>query len=244
MQVEIWSDVACPWCYIGKRRFEKALARYDHADAVEVTWRSFELDSDAPRAQGELTVDRLMRKYGMSRDLAERNMARVTEAAAEEGLVYDLQRARSSNTFDAHRLVHLAVEQGRGDAMTERLMQAYQMEGLDVADRATLLDLATQVGLDPDAAADVLDGDRYAEAVRADELRARQLGVNGVPFFVFDGTTGISGAQPTEMFLKALNQLGPQVEPLVMMPADGQADDAACGEDGCAVPTPKAASDA
>lgn len=234
MHIEIWSDIACPWCYIGKRHFEEALASYPHADQVEIIWRSFELQPDAPLEQTALTVERLMEKYGMSRDKALENMQRVTDVAAAAGLEFHLDIARSSNTFDAHRLVHFAAEHDLGVAMMERFMQAYQMEGVYLADHGELTRLATEVGLDTEAVKGVLDSDRYADAVRADEQRAHQFGVNGVPFFVFDGTTGVSGAQPSAVFLQALTELGPKAAPLTMMAGGGDA--AICDEDGCVVP--------
>lgn len=212
MKIEIWSDIACPWCYIGKARFEKALADYEHADEVEVSWRSFQLQPDAPRENPVLTAAHLAEKYGVGLSQAHEMMARASEVAAEEGLEFHLDKALAANTFDAHRLVHFAEGLGHGKAMMTRLMQAYQSEGANVADHQTLLGMAEEVGLDRDPAARMLAGDEFTAEVLADFERGRAFGVSGVPFFVIDERHGISGAQPTELFLRALRQLGPQAE--------------------------------
>ena len=204
MKVEIWSDVVCPWCYIGKRRFERALAGFEHRDEVEVTWRSFELDPTAPRIREGDTAENLARKYGISREEAAANHDRIARLGAEEGLDYRFDIARGGNTFDAHRLVHLAAEHGLQAEAKERLMAAYFSEGEAIGDPDTLVRLAADLGLDPDEARGVLEGDAYATAVRADERDAAQLGVTGVPFFVLDRRYGISGAQPAEMIGEAL----------------------------------------
>ena len=210
MKIEIWSDIACPWCYIGKARFEKALAAYEYADEVEVSWRSFQLQPDAPRENPALTAAHLAEKYGVGLSQAHEMMSRASEVAAEEGLEFHLDKALAANTFDAHRLVHFAESRGLGKAMMTRLMQAYQSEGANVADRETLIGFAEEVGLDRDATGQMLASDAFAAEVRADFERGRAFGVSGVPFFVIDERHGISGAQPTELFLRALRQLGPQ----------------------------------
>ena len=207
MKVEIWSDLVCPWCYIGKRRFEAALERFAHRDAVEVVWRSFELDPSTPRTATGTVTEYLAAKYGISVERAAAMNAQVTDLAAAEGLDYHLDRARHYNTFDAHRLEHLAVDQGVGHAVTERLLKAYFEEGRALGDPATLVATAAEAGLDPDAAREVLAGDRYADAVRGDEALARELGISGVPFFVFEEKYGVSGAQPAELLLQALQQV-------------------------------------
>lgn len=210
MKIEIWSDIACPWCYVGKVRFEKALDAYEHADEVDVVWRSFQLQPDAPRANPGLTAAHLAEKYGVGLAQAHEMMARVTAVAAEEGLEFHLERALAANTFDAHRLVHLAATHGDlAKGVMMRLMHAYQSEGANVADHETLVGLAAEVGLDEAAARQALAGEAHAEDVRADFARGRAFGVSGVPFFVIDEKHGISGAQPTELFLRALRQLGP-----------------------------------
>src|SRR4051794_24498154 len=148
MKVEIWSDVVCPWCYIGKRRFETTLARFQHADQVEVIWRSFQLDSDAPLESGLTVTEMLAGKYGVGLEQAAAMNDRVTSIAAEEGLDYHLDKAKYTNTFDAHRLIHLAAERGLRNEMKERLMRAYFTEGASVGNADTLVRLAAEVGLD------------------------------------------------------------------------------------------------
>jgi predicted DsbA family dithiol-disulfide isomerase len=206
MKIEIWSDVVCPWCYIGKRNLEVALTGFEHADQVEIEWRSYELDPSTPR-RVELSMDEVLsRKYGMSQEEAVAANQRMTELAATVGLDYHLDRVQIGNTFDAHRLIHLASHEGRGGAMKERLLQAYFTEGRAVSDRATLAELAADVGLDPDRVAAVLDGDEFGEEVRADEARAMELGSTGVPFFVFDERLGVPGAQPPDVLLRLLQR--------------------------------------
>jgi predicted DsbA family dithiol-disulfide isomerase len=208
MQVEIWSDVICPWCYIGKRRFESALAGFAHRDEVQVIWRSFELDPSAPRQQPGTQVELLARKYGVSLQEAAAMNARVSGIAAEIGLEYHLENARRGNTFDAHRLLHFAASRQLGDRATERIMHAYFSEALTVGDRAALARLAPEFGVAESDALAMLESDAYADAVRADEARAAAFGISGVPFFVFDEKSGISGAQPVEVFAEALQQAG------------------------------------
>ena len=206
MKIEIWSDVVCPWCYIGKRNLEVALTGFEHADQVEIEWRSYELDPTTPR-RVELSMDEVLsRKYGMSQEEAVAANQRMTELAATVGLDYHLDRVQIGNTFDAHRLIHLAAAEGRGGAMKERLLQAYFTEGRAVSDPATLTELATEVGLDPDRVAAVLEGDEFADEVRADETRAMELGSTGVPFFVFDERLGVPGAQPPDVLLRLLQR--------------------------------------
>jgi predicted DsbA family dithiol-disulfide isomerase len=206
MKVEIWSDVVCPWCYIGKRRFEAALAEFGHAGEVEVVWRSFELDPGAPRVQTEPHAERLARKYGVSLAQVEAMDARLVGEAKKEGLDFRLADSKGGNTFDAHRLIHFAAEGGRAGAMKERLMKAYFTEGMPIGERAELTRLAVDVGLDEGETKAVLSSDRYADDVRADEARARTFGISGVPFFAVDERYGISGAQPRELILEALQQ--------------------------------------
>lgn len=213
MKIEIWSDVICPWCYIGKRRFETALADFAQRDDVQVIWRSFELDAQAPRQQPGTLEEVLASKYGVSPQEAAAMNARVSGVAAEIGLEYHLSNARPGNTFDAHRLLHFAASRQLGDRATERVMQAYFSEALPVGDRAALARLAPEFGIAESDALAMLESDDYADAVRADEARADEaraaaFGISGVPFFVFDEKSGISGAQPVEVFAEALEQAG------------------------------------
>lgn len=206
MQIEIWSDVICPWCYIGKRRFEQALAVFAHKESVSVTWRSFELDPQAPPRYPETLEQMLARKYGVSPQEAAAMNARVTAVAKEIGLDYRLSAALPGNTFDAHRLLHFAAARGLGAAACERIMQGYFSEALPVGDRAALARLAPEFGMAESDALAMLESDAYASEVRADEARAAQSGISGVPFFLFGGKVGVSGAQSVEVFTQALQQ--------------------------------------
>lgn len=213
MQVEIWSDIACPWCYIGRRRFEKALNQFEHRDAVKIIWRSFELDPDAPQHYQGSVDDLLAQKYGMSRIEAQARHAQITALAAQEGLEYHFERTRRGNSFDAHRLVHLAAQHGLQSEMKERLQKAYFTDGLSFSDPDTLVKLAVEVGLDADETRRMLETDAYAVHVRNDERRAQVLGIHGVPFFVFEQKYAVSGAQPTELFLSALQRAWEEFHP-------------------------------
>ena len=204
MHIEIWSDVNCPWCYLGKRRLEAALAEFEHAAEVGVTWRSFELDPDAPAEIPGNGATLLAEKYGMPIERARAVEQNLTELAAADGLHYDLEHARIGSSFDAHRLVHLAERAGWQDTMQERLFSARFTEGLLISDPETLVRLATEVGLDEREVRATLAGDRFAAEVREDELMAQQLRIGGVPMFVIDRTIGMSGAQPPEQLLALL----------------------------------------
>jgi predicted DsbA family dithiol-disulfide isomerase len=206
LTVDIWSDVVCPWCYIGKRRFEAALEQFEHRDDVSVTWHSFELDPTAPAVAEGDPAERLAAKYGMPVEEARRRQDEITELAAQEGLSYDLAGARGGNTFDAHRLIQLGAQHGLADEVKERLMRAYFTEREAIGDRATLARLGEEAGLPADEVAALLDGDRLADVVRADEETATRLGIRGVPFFVLGRRYGLSGAQPAEIVLQALQQ--------------------------------------
>jgi predicted DsbA family dithiol-disulfide isomerase len=203
MKIEIWSDVVCPWCYIGKRRFESALARFEHAGEVEVEWKSFELDPNAPVRRGS-TAEHLARKYGMTLEQVARSHERTTALAAAEGLEYHLDETKGGNTFDAHRLLQLAKARGLGGEMKERLMRAYFTECEPIGEREVLVRLGEELGLAD--ATEVLASDVYAGAVRRDEHEARLLGISAVPFFVVDRFYGIEGAQPPDAILQALDE--------------------------------------
>ena len=207
MDVHIWSDVVCPWCYLGKRRFEHALALFDHRDEIHVTHRSFQLDPSRPRHQTTNRREMLKSKYQLS-DQQVRDMdVRMEHLADVEGLEYHLSDAGlTGNTLDAHQLVQLGKARGIQDSMIERLYRAYLTEQRSVFDRDSLVALAGEAGLDQAEARDVLERDAYVEAVTADVLEARSLGVSGVPFFVLGGRYGVSGAQATDVFTKALTK--------------------------------------
>jgi predicted DsbA family dithiol-disulfide isomerase len=204
LPVDIWSDIACPWCYIGKRRFEAALERFAHRDEVTVEWHAFELDPNAPRMREGSHDEALAAKLGMSVAEAEAMHRRMTEMAAAEGLEYRFDRVRGGNTFDAHRMIKLAGEHGLAGEMKERLMAAYFTEGIAIGDRDALAELAAEVGVSAAAASTALAGGRYSAEVREDESTARRLGISGVPFFVLGRRYGVSGAQPAELLLEAL----------------------------------------
>ncbi|SRR5258707_3766103 len=235
MQVEIWSDVVCPWCYIGKRRFESALADFKHRDQIEVVWKSFELDPKAPRTSEDTLNQMLAKKYGMSVEKAAAANERVTSLAAQEDLDYHLDLAHPGNTFDAHRLIHLAASHGLQGEMKERLMHAYFTEGQPVGDTETLVKLGVEVGLDAEEARAVLANAEYADEVKADEQEARTLGISGVPFFVIDQKYGISGAQPTELFQQALAQAWAESHPLIQVSSASSDDAGSCSGDSCEI---------
>jgi predicted DsbA family dithiol-disulfide isomerase len=233
MQVEIWSDVVCPWCYVGKRRFESALAKFDHRGQIEVTWRSFELDPDAPPVREGDPVQRLADKYGMPRAQAEAAEASLTATAAIEGLDYHLNTVKSGNSFNAHRLLHLAAERGIQDDVKERFMLGYFTENRPIGDTEALTALAVDAGLDEAEVRTVLSSDRYADDVRADEKQALAYGISGVPFFVVDQKYGVSGAQSADVLLQTLEQAWKEANPLTMITTSGS--DASCEGDSCAI---------
>ncbi|MCW2993199.1 MAG: oxidoreductase [Conexibacter sp.] len=204
MHVEIWSDIACPWCYVGRARFGAALAEFEHRDEVTVTWRSFELDPDAPAEREGTHADLIAAKYGRTLEEVAAMDAQLTATAAADGLEMRFSELRSGNTFDGHRLVHLAAEHGFQDAMKERLFRAYFSEGALISDHATLEALAVEVGLDGAEVRASLGGDRFADAVREDERDAHAAGISAVPCFVIDRKYGASGAQPSETLLQFL----------------------------------------
>ena len=206
MQVEIWSDIACHWCYVGKRRFEAALAAFEHRDEVTVTWRSFELDPQAPVARSVDSATHLAQKYGMTREQAQTSQRKLADVAAADGIDMRFDLARGGNTFDAHRLVHLAEAHGLQDTMTERLMRAYFTEGEPIGDADALARLALDVGLPVDEVRDVLTTDRYAAEVRDDERTAASLGIHAVPFIAVDRRIGAAGARPPEALGELLRQ--------------------------------------
>jgi predicted DsbA family dithiol-disulfide isomerase len=206
MEVEIWADIVCPWCYLGKRHFEQALDSFDHRDRVQVVYRSFELDPKAPHGVTTPTVETLAEKYRMSPDQARQAQRQMEERASAEGLTFRMNGLRSGNTRDAHRLLHLAKASDRQGELMERLQRAYFTEQDQIFDHETLTRLAVEAGLDPGEVADVLASDRYSDHVDTDEAMARSLGATGVPLFVIDRRYGISGAQPAETIAGVLER--------------------------------------
>ena len=229
MQVEIWSDVVCPWCYLGKRRFEAALDGFAHSEEIELRWKSFELDPGARSRTAEDDnerddyADRLARKYGTSRAGAQQMLDTMTAAAAAEGLDFHFEKAIRANTFNAHQVIHLAAEGRVQDAVKERLLRGYFSEGEAVGDPTVLARLAAEAGLDADEVRQALADQRYAGAVRADQAEAARLGISAVPFLVVDRRYGIAGAQPADEILQVLQRSWAQSHPLtVVTPPDVQ----------------------
>ena len=234
MKIEIWSDIACPWCYVGKRRFEQALARFPQRDALQITWRSFELDPNAPTRHDLPSTQLLAQKYGVPVAQAEAMNARLAGEGRKEGLELHLDRIVVGNTFDAHRLLHLAATLGVREAAVERLFRAYLTEGAALGEHATLVRLASEVGIPAPRVTAMLASDEFAAEVRADEARARGFGISGVPFFAIDERYGVSGAQSPDAILGALQQAWDSREPSVLTPA-GEADAEGCTDGTCAL---------
>jgi predicted DsbA family dithiol-disulfide isomerase len=205
MKVEIWSDVMCPFCYIGKRRFENALAQFPQKENVEIVWKSFQLNPDMKTEPGKNINQYLSERKGWSLDQAKQANEYVTKMAKEVGLHYNMDQAVVANSFDAHRLVQFAKANGKGDAMEEQLFNAYFTEGKNIADHDILVQLAATIGLDAETTKKVLDTKEYADAVEQDIYEAQQISVRGVPFFVLNDRYAVSGAQATETFLGALS---------------------------------------
>jgi predicted DsbA family dithiol-disulfide isomerase len=219
MKVEVWSDVVCPWCYIGKRRLETALDRFPHRDEVEVVWRSFQLDPSVPEGDTHPTLPALAAKYGRSVDEMRSMMEQVEQVAAAEGLDYHLSDGVSGNTLLAHQLLHLAAEHGKRNELKERLLHAYFEEGRSVFDVDSLVLFAVEVGLDETEVRAALADRRYLAAVREDGATAQALGATGVPFLVVDRKYGAAGAQPAELLLNILERTWADAHPLVTVPA-------------------------
>ncbi|MGI8946446.1 MAG: DsbA family oxidoreductase [Ornithinimicrobium sp.] len=255
LNIEVWSDVVCPWCYIGKRRLESALTQIGGED-IPVVWRAFQLDPSAPRpgepGHGQGVAEHLGHKYGGGLAAGQAMSEQMTQVAAEEGLDFHLEDAGRGNTVDAHRLLHLAAEleskgsAGLQDRVKERFLLAYFTQGHDISDPAVLQTLATEAGLPAARVEGVLAADDYAHDVAAEQAQAQAYGASGVPFTVIDGRYGVSGAQPVEVFVDAIRRAqadrAPQLVPVTAgaseqaAGASGQAAGEACGPDGCAVP--------
>ncbi|MCC9146774.1 MULTISPECIES: DsbA family oxidoreductase [unclassified Arthrobacter] len=235
MKIDIWSDIACPWCFIGKRRFETALARFPHRDEVEVRWHSFQLDPSLPQHFDGTEVQYLSERKGIDPQQLAGMLDEVTVQAAGEGLSYDYDSLVVANSFSAHRLIHLAKAEGglkAADAAKEALLSAHFEKGMDIGAAADLVQIGTSVGLDADRVTGMLASDEYADDVNADIAQARSLGISGVPFFVLDDKYGISGAQPADLFTSALEQAWQESHPLISLTPES-VDGPACGPDGC-----------
>ncbi|HNP18920.1 MAG TPA: DsbA family oxidoreductase [Fulvivirga sp.] len=206
MKIEIWSDIVCPFCYIGKRRIENALAKFRHADKIEVEWKSFLLNPDQVSDPSKTTAEYLSETKGWSYEQTLNSIKQVTQMAAEEGLTYLLEKSVVANPKDAHRVLQYAKTQGKGDKMKERLFKAYFTESANIADHNLLTELAGEIGLDKAKVKQVLDTDEFSDKVAQDIYESRQLEVRGVPFFVLDNKYGISGAQSPEVFKETLEK--------------------------------------
>ncbi|MGY1732791.1 DsbA family oxidoreductase [Geodermatophilus sp. SYSU D01045] len=228
MRIEVWSDVVCPWCYIGKRRLETALERFPHRDQVEVVWRSFQLDPSIPEGETHPTLPALAAKYGRPVEEMRSMMRHVEETAAGEGLEYHLADGVSGNTLLAHELIHLAAEHGLQGAVKERLLHAHFEEGRSVFDVDSLAALAVEVGLDEAEVRAALADHRFRPAVLTDAATAQALGATGVPFFVVDRKYGAAGAQPAELLLQVLERAWADAHPLVTVPAAEGCEDGSC----------------
>lgn len=231
MRIDIWSDVVCPWCYIGKRHLEEALAGFEHRDEVEVVYHSFELDPSAPQVPVETTVQALARKFGGSVAQTRQMMKQADDVAAQAGLEFRHHDAPHARTIDAHRLLHLARAEGRQAELKEALLAAYFGRGESMGDHAVLRRVAVETGLDAGRVDEVLGSDEYATDVRADIDQARAYGAGGVPFYVVEQKYGVSGAQPTALFSRLLEKAWSEQHPAIEIVADGDA----CGPDGCAI---------
>jgi len=234
MKIEIWSDINCPFCYMGKRNLEHALQEFPQKDEVEVVWKSFELDPYAEVDPQEDLYEKLSSKYGKPREWAVEMSQNVTERAAELGLQYDLDRTIPTNSLDAHRLLHLAAKHGLQDEAKEQLLAAYFTEGKHIGKPETLQQIGEAIGLDATTVRNMLESDEFKEEVRKDEAEAQKLGIRGVPFFVINRKYGISGAQPAEVLLQALQQAKEEESPLVEVSGSEKNQDG-CSDDACAV---------
>ena len=206
MQVEIWSDVVCPFCYIGKRQLEAALEQLPDRDRVQVTWRSFQLGPDTRTDPSRNAIQNLADKKGWTLEFTRQAVADVSNRAQAVGLTFDYEQTKVANTFDAHRLVHYATSAGKGDDVAEALFRAYFVEGRNVGDHDTLAQLAASAGLPEAEAREVLRSGRFADEVRRDLQTAAQFGINSVPCFVLDRKYAVSGAQGSPVLLQALQQ--------------------------------------
>jgi len=233
LRIDVWSDIACPWCWVGKRKLEAALADFAHADEVEVEFHSFELDPSAPKSvdTSQLSyAERLARKYGTTKEEGQGMIDRMTGVGADNGVEMRFDRIRPGNTFDAHRLLHLAHERGLQSALKERFFQAYLGDGEPIGEVEALVRVASEVGLEAKEARAILAADAYAQDVRRDEATAASLGIRGVPYFVFGHKYGLSGAQPVETLLEVLDRAWSETQPVPELVGQGLT----CGPDGCA----------
>jgi len=238
MKVEIWSDVMCPFCYIGKRHFEQALEKLPFKNEIEVAWKSYQLNPEYHNTNNETIYDYLSRSKGMPIEQAKQMTKQVVEMASNAGLTMDFDKNVPANTFDAHRLIHLAAKHGLQDLAEEKLFEAHFVKGLNLGEASVLLDVAEEIGLDRTEAESVLKGDEFAEAVRYDVYESQNLGIRGVPYFVMDRKYGVSGAQPVQAFTDALTQSfteWKETQPKTQITSLNKNNDAVCDENGCEI---------
>ncbi|MGG3928688.1 DsbA family oxidoreductase [Metabacillus fastidiosus] len=236
MKIEVWSDFACPFCYIGKRRLEEALMNFPHKNEVEILFKSFELDPNAS-LNTELSINEILaKKYGMSIEKAKAMNASVGQQAAAVGLTFEFDNMKPTNTFDAHRLAKLAESKGKDKEMTEQLLKAYFTDSEHIGNHDTLLKIAEEAGLNREEAKSVLESEDFAEHVRADEVEAREIGVQGVPFFVINRKYAISGAQPVEVFNDTLQKVWEEENKKISLEQIKGNEAGVCTEDGCELP--------
>ncbi|MCH1624302.1 DsbA family oxidoreductase [Ferdinandcohnia quinoae] len=238
MKIEVWSDFVCPFCYIGKRRLELALEQFPNRDQVEVEFKSFELDPNSQVFSGKNIHEAIAAKYGISLEEAKRANAGIGQQAASVGLTFNFDDMKPTNTFDAHRLAKLAKSHGKEKELTEKLLYSYFTESKNLSDQDTLIEITDSVGLDTEEVKSVLeDKTKFSNDVRIDEALAQQIGVTGVPFFVINQKYSISGAQPTETFLGALQQVWQEENPAPKLKdLSGDNSAAVCTDDSCIIP--------
>lgn len=233
LKIQIWSDVMCPYCYIGKRRIESALAQFDHKESVEIEWKSFQLDANFIASPDDNIYDHLAEKYRKDREWAVEMVENMTQNAKNSGLDFKFDKAVLANSYHAHRLLHLAKKHQLGDALKELLFKAYLTDGKNINDLATLSTLAQEVGIKKELAEGVLNSDAYSEAVKQDIQMAQQIGVQGVPFFVFDNKYAVSGAQHVETFVKTLEKVWEEGDFAPKLTLINTQEGDSCGIEGC-----------
>lgn len=232
MRIEVWTDVVCPFCYVGKRELANALSDFEHADQVEVVWKAFELDPNAS-ANGQDATQHLMDKYGLSAAQSAAQNDQLATRAAEVGLNFNWRESKVTNTLDAHRLVKLAETQGLGGVATDRVMKAFFTDGSLVSDHEVLTRLGGEIGLQEDRVREVLEGVEFIEEVHRDEQEAAGYGISGVPFFVFEGQWAINGAQPAELFSEALDEVWQEIQRPRLINFAEESVGGGCGCGGC-----------
>lgn len=233
LKVQIWSDIMCPYCYIGKRRIEGALAQFAHKDAVEIEWKSFQLDANFVASPEDNLAEHLAEKYRKDIDWAQEMMDSMTQNAKNSGLDFHFDKAVMANSFNAHRLLHLAKKHHKADALKELLFKAYLTDGLNIDDTTVLTQLGLSVGLDAAAIAAVLESDAHANEVQQDIKMAQSIGVQGVPFFVFDNKYAVSGAQHVETFVQTLDRVWSEGDFASKITVLNTNEGENCGIDGC-----------